>query len=94
VGAEEMVLEGKVLVAGHILGTLTRERHPWLSSKTTERPRLLPMDGRVSLSASSCRRTRIGRSSRIAMLNATYSAAVELRVTSAWSLLDQITGQP
>ena len=84
----------RYLLRVDILGTLTMDRHPWLSSKTVDLTNDLVTKFNFNFRASSLRRARIGRSSLIAIENATYSVAVELRVISDWSLLDQIIGQP
>ena len=87
-------LRDRYLLRVDILGTLTIDKQPWLSSNTVDLTRDLVTNLSFSLSANSCRRALIGRSSLIAIENATYSAAVELRVILDWSLLDQIIGQP
>ena len=77
-----------------ILGTLTRDKHPWLSSKTVDRMRVVGEHLSSSFNPITWRRARMGRTSLMAMLKATYSAAVELKVCSVCSLLDQMIGQP
>lgn len=82
----------RYLLRVDILGTLTMDRHPWLSSKTVDLTSDLVTKLSFNFRASSLRRAH--RSSLIAIKNTTYSAAVEPRVISDWSLLDQIIGQP
>ena len=84
----------RYLLRVDILGTLTMDRHPWLSSKTVDRMRVVGEHLSSSFEPISWRRARMGRTSLMAMLNATYSAAVELRVWSVCSLLDHKMGQP
>jgi hypothetical protein len=87
-------LKDKYLFLADILGELTVERHPWLSSKTVDRIKESSATLRSSLEHNSLRRALMGSTSRIAMLKATYSAAVELNVISDCNLEDQMIGQP
>jgi len=86
-------LRAKYLLRVDILGTLTQLRQDWLSSKTVERTKLSLITVSSIRSEISRRSVRIGISSLMAMLKATYSAAVELKVMSVCSLLDQTMGQ-
>jgi hypothetical protein len=91
---EKWYLRAKYLFLVDILGTLTRERHPWLSSNTVDLIKVVGEHFSFSLDLISWRRARMGRTSLMAMLKATYSAAVELRVWSVCSLLDHRMGHP
>ena len=77
-----------------ILGTFTKDKHPWLSSKMVDLTKVVGEHFSSILELISSRSALMGRTSRIAMLKATYSAAVELRVWSVYSLLDHRMGQP
>lgn len=84
----------KCLFRVDILGKLIKLRFNWLSSKTVDKTMLFLMTGRSMRSDVSRRSVNIGINSLIAMLNAMHSVAVELRVMSVWSFLDQMMGHP
>ena len=72
-------LRARYLLRVDILGTFTKDRHPWLSSNTVDRTRLCLTKGRSNLVPISCNKALMGSSSLMAMLKATYSAGVEER---------------
>jgi hypothetical protein len=76
----------------NILGTFTIESQPWLSSKTVDLTRDLETKFILSLEDSSLNGACMGRSPLKAILNATFSAAVELHVISDCNLLNQMMG--
>lgn len=77
---EKWYLRAKYLFLVDILGTLTKERHPWLSANAVDCVKVVGECFNSILDWISWRGARMCRTSPLAMLNATYYVAVELRV--------------